>query len=279
MDEDQTALRFAAADSAAALCTIVGIDGSFSRRLGAQLAVAADGSTVGSLADGCLERELAAQAAALRGHGPKVLRYGQGSPFIDFRLPCGSGLDVLVDPAPDRAALMRAVAQLDQRQLCELALPVTGPGLLSQRRYIPSLRLALFGAGPELRWLERLAAGFGADCNVAGPDTGLALGRAPEGIALDAWTAVVLLFHDHEWEIAILEWALASQAFHIGAIGGQPARESRIAELERRGWRAEDLTRVKSPIGLIHRARDVRVLALSILAEAVEAYECLHQTS
>jgi xanthine dehydrogenase accessory factor len=50
-EEDQAALRFAAAHGTA-LCTIVGFDGSFSRRLGAQLAIQFDGRTVGSLADG-----------------------------------------------------------------------------------------------------------------------------------------------------------------------------------------------------------------------------------
>lgn len=276
MDEDQAALRFAAADSAAALCTIVAIDGSFSRRLGAQLAVGADGRTAGSLADGCLEEELAAQAAALRGAGPRVLRFGKGSPFIDFRMPCGSGIDVLVDPAPDQAALARAVESLDRRQPAELALPVAGPGMLSRRVYIPSLRLVVCGAGPEVRWLQTLAASFGADCIITGPDQRLTLGRAPEGIAVDAWSAVVLLFHDHEWEVALLDWALKSDAFSIGAIGGLAARENRLAELERRGWPAEAIARVKCPVGLIRRARDVRVLALSILAEVVEAYECLH---
>jgi xanthine dehydrogenase accessory factor len=51
---DHAALRRAARGDAA-LCTIVGIDGSFSRRVGAQLAVAADGSRAGDMADRCLD--------------------------------------------------------------------------------------------------------------------------------------------------------------------------------------------------------------------------------
>ena len=95
--EDHEALAAATA-SGTGLCSIVNIEGSFSRRLGAQLAVHADGSVTGSLADGCLERELAAEVA--RGGEPRVIRYGAGSPKIDFRLPCGGGLDILIDPAP-----------------------------------------------------------------------------------------------------------------------------------------------------------------------------------
>ena len=41
--DDSAALR-AACEPGTGLCTIVGIDGSYSRRLGAQLAVASDGT-------------------------------------------------------------------------------------------------------------------------------------------------------------------------------------------------------------------------------------------
>ena len=58
MSADHDAL-FLAAEGDAALCTIVGIDGSFSRRVGAQLAVARDGRVAGDLADNCLNAELA----------------------------------------------------------------------------------------------------------------------------------------------------------------------------------------------------------------------------
>lgn len=272
-DEDQAALRLAATVPGTALCTIVGIDGSFSRRLGAQLAIAPDGTMAGSLSDGCLERELAAQAGEQA--APGVLRYGRGSPFIDFRLPCGSGLDVLVDPAPDRAALARAVARLDAREPAVLPLPGVPAPLLQARPYLPSLRLLVLGAGPEPRHLAALARTFGLAAELLEPETDLALGRAPHERSVDAWTAIVLLFHDHEWEAALLDWALRTDAFHIGAQGGATARENRAAALRARGHDEAALARVRSPIGLIPRARDARTLALSILAEVVAGYEGL----
>lgn len=269
------ALRFVHATPQAALCTIVGIDGSFSRRLGAQLAVGPDGGTVGSLSDGCLERELATQAQAIRAASgpPRTIRYGQGSPIIDFRLPCGSGLDVVVDPAPDRGAVAQAVERLDRRQSADLALPVGDSSLLQQRSYWPSLRLVICGAGPEADWLAKLAAGFGVSSVVVGPDKGLGLGSAPRWLAVDEWTAVILLFHDHEWEQAILEWALATPAFYIGAIGGKQTRQNRRELLAERGTTDDQIARVRSPIGLIEHARDARLLALSVLSEVAGAYE------
>lgn len=267
--DDRSALR-AACEPGVGLCTIVGIEGSFSRRLGAQLAVHPDGTITGSLADGCLEKQLASEVAAAS--GPVVKRFGAGSELIDFRLPCGSGLDVLIDPAPDPVACRAAAARLDAREETSLALPCAQ---LPARRYIPALKLQLFGEGPELEALVALARAAGVEVDAHGKDA-LSLGRRPGGLAADPWTAVVLLFHDHEWEQPILEWALSTPAFHIGAQGGFEARRGRIERLAASGVPPEQLERIRSPIGVIGHSREPGVLAISVLAEIVGAYEALH---
>jgi xanthine dehydrogenase accessory factor len=255
------------------LCTIVGIEGSFSRRLGAQLAVAADGTVTGSLADGCLERQLATEV--LSGGERRVMRFGAGSPLIDFRLPCGSGLDILVDPAPDHGACAAAVAALDRREPASLALPM---GSLPRRSYVPALRLLLFGEGPELEALALLGKTAGLEVETFSKDAGdgISLGSAPVHVGVDRWSAVILLFHDHEWEQAILQWALATPAFFIGAQGGKPAREERAARLAAAGVGKADIDRVASPIGVVRHSREPVALALSILASVVGAYEAIH---
>ena len=268
--DDRAALR-AACDPGVGLCTIVGIEGSFSRRLGAQLAVHPDGAITGSLADGCLEKQLASEIAAAP--GPVVKRFGAGSELIDFRLPCGSGLDVLIDPAPDYGECRGVVAMLEDRTQARLRLP--GGRHMAVREYIPALRLQLFGEGPELEALVALAGAAGVEAMAHGKDA-LSLGRRPAGLSADPWTAVVLLFHDHEWEQPILEWALETPAFHIGAQGGFEARRSRIERLAERGVPPEQLARIRSPIGVIAHSREPGVLALSVLAEIVGEYEALH---
>lgn len=276
---DHAALAHAA-HGEAALCTIVGIDGSFSRRVGTQLAVDPDGARVGDMADKCLDAELANQAVEAMAPGePRLLRYGKGSPMVDFRLPCGSGLDIWIDPNPDRAALRECLADLEARRDTSLAIPLpadSAPDLLRARRYVPGLRLLLLGAGSECAALMRLAATLGVAAEWREAGEGLELGRAPAGLSVDRWTAILLLFHDHEWEHALLEWALGTPAFHIGVQGGAPAREERIARLIAAGHPDRDLARIHSPVGLIPRARDPQVLALSVLAEVVGAYEQFH---
>jgi xanthine dehydrogenase accessory factor len=276
---DHAALMRAARGDAA-LCTIVGIDGSFSRRVGTQLAVAADGGRAGDMADRCLDEELATQAlAAMAQGGARMLRYGQGSPFVDFRLPCGSGLDIWIDPAPDRAELQRCAAELEARREAVLRLKFSedlAPYLLRERHYVPRLRIVLLGAGAECAALVRLAAAQGIEVEWREAGHGLSLGRPPTNLAADAWTAVLLLFHDHEWELPLLDWALGTPAFYIGAQGGAPAREERLERLRAAGHSDAELARIKSPVGLIPAARDPNVLALSVLADVVGAYEALH---
>lgn len=267
---EQAALRLLRT-TPGALCTIMRVDGSFSRAPGAQLAVTHDEQFAGSLSDGCLERELALQAANARAAGrPVALRYGAGSPFIDFRLPCGAGIDVLVDPFPNRLEIEQVCAALDARRPAALALPATAACGPSARAFDPALRILAFGSGPELDALAGLAgaAGIEADVRVAG-GPGLALGQPPSGCAADAFTAIILLFHDHEWEEQILLWALATEAFYIGSIGGRAARQARRQRLSRRGVRPADIARVRSPVGTIPSARDPMTLAISILAEIV----------
>lgn len=275
--DDAAALR-AAAREGTGLCTITGIDGSFSRRVGAQLAIDADGTMTGSLADGCLESELAARMEQLRGEGgAQVMRFGKGSRTVDFRLPCGSGLDILLDPAPDRAAVQQALRMLDAREAARLPLP--GNARLRERLYIPPARLLLFGSGPETTALANLAVQAGVEVQLLrndGDAPALALGQKPPPLPVDPWTAIVLLFHDHEWEWPILEWALDTPAFLIGAQGGAKARAAREEMLRARGIAAHDPARIASPVGLIPQARDAGVLALSVLAQVIASYEALH---
>lgn len=275
---DNAALRFAAGGEAA-LATITHIDGSFSRRLGAQLAIGRDGSVVGSMADGCLEGALVALAQEAWADGqPRFVHFGGAGDPMDLRLPCGSRLAITLEPKPDMMALAAAVEALDARRCAEVGVPLAD-GSFMRRPYRPELRIVAFGTGPELSAFERLAQAHGALVQSLRPHgegggEGLSLGQAP-AMDLDAWSAVVVLFHDHEWERAILPAALESDAFYVGAQGGAAAREARAELMADLGLKERAQGRLHGPVGLIDRARDPAVLALSVLAEIAAAYEAL----
>ena len=269
------------AEGNAALCTIVAIEGSFSRRLGAQLAIGTDGTIVGSLADGCIERQLCRDVKECRTSGAsRVVRFGEGAKSIDFKLPCGSRVEVLVDPFPDTKSCQDVVRTIADRRPAFLKLSLPNEStFLHHRKYIPPPRIVLCGTGPEADCLVATASALGIEVEAHRPfqrGNGLSLGVAPTDIQCDEWTAIVLLFHDHEWERALLPWALSTASFYIGAQGGQATRDQRLAYLLGAGYSEKDLQRIVGPIGLIPHTRDPATLALSISAHIVAEYEKLH---
>ncbi len=268
-DEDHAALA-ASCQPGVGLCTIVGIDGSFSRRLGAQMAVMPNGATVGSMADTCLEAQLAADMAD--SDAPRVIRYGSGSDTIDFRLPCGGGLDILLDPEPDRASAKQTLDRLRRRLPAEQAY--TADGFDLKRAYLPALHIVVMGEGPELTELAKLCAALEIDACVL-DKADLALGREADAVRYDPFTACLLLFHDHEWELPLLRQALSQDAFYVGAQGGERARINRSLALSAEGESEEKIARIVSPVGAVTQCKTPRSLALSALAEIVGKYERL----
>jgi xanthine dehydrogenase accessory factor len=91
----------------------------------------------------------------------------------------------------------------------------------------------------------------------------------PDDLGADDRTAIVLFFHDHDWEPPILAGALQTPAFYIGAQGSQRARDARLQALQLIGIESTSLARLHGPVGLIPSARDAGTLAVSVLAEVL----------
>lgn len=268
---DHAALRFVA-ENGGALCTVVGIEGHWSRRLGAQLALGADGSLAGDLADHCLNEELRSQVVRSHEAGqPFIVRYGQGSTFIDFKLPCGAGIDILVDATPDRKTMVEAARRLDLRAPATVNLPNVSQMLLNRRHYVPSLRILCFGAEAESAALGGIARQYGAHFEHR-KLRGLSDDPADD---VDRWTAILCLSHDHDWERVLLPWALKTDAFFVGAIGGAQTRQARAAMLAHKGFSDSQIDRVRHAVGLFPRARNPTALAFSVMAQLVHLYEGL----
>ena len=289
--------QLSAAGGQGVLCVITHVDGPSYRPLGAMMAVLADGRRIGTLSSGCVEADIALHAAkALENGAPYQVRYGKGSPFADIVLPCGGGLEILLLPRPDvrvldallshHAAREACVLEVDRRSgaLCAVAEGETGwTGDIFSVTIEPEICFFVFGKGPETATFAGLVQAAGYPNLVLSPDTETleAVARAgcatrhlthahcPKDLPIDARSAVVLFFHDHEWEPPILAQALTSAAFYVGAQGSQRAADLRRMELVRLGANETTLARLHGPIGLVPSARDARKLAVSVLAEVL----------
>jgi xanthine dehydrogenase accessory factor len=279
------------------LALITGVEGPSYRPVGAVMAIDAEGRRTGALSSGCVENDIALHALEAREAGrPKIIRYGRGSPFMDIQLPCGGGLEIALVPRPDRAVLAALNAARAARRAVTLAADLAGGALslmpagetgregdLFRVRFLPEIRFLVFGKGPEASTFAALVQAAGYPSTLLSPDEEtLEAGRAagagtrhlttpgwPAGLAVDDRTAVVLFFHDHDWEPPILIGAVRTPAFYIGSQGSRRARDARLMELEAMGLTEAERARLRGPIGLVPSARDARTLAVSVLAEVL----------
>lgn len=268
------------------LVTLINIDGTSPRRLGANMAVSETGAAVGYITGGCLEAAIALEAQdVLRAGVNRTVRYGVGSPYIDIRLPCDGGIDVHFDIGVSGATGQRVCALQSTRQpffvTMDLASASHGIDVLApdvahtsastlcgsqfMRLHLPQIRVCIGGHGATADALRALshtqhwdAVGMSSARGAVMPDD------------FDPWTAVASVHHDHDAEIPLLESALISTAFYVGAIGSRATDAARRATLSDGGVTAEELVRLRSPVGLIARTKSPTEMALSITSEIAD---------
>ncbi|MEM0946529.1 MAG: XdhC family protein [Pseudomonadota bacterium] len=286
------------APSGAVLAVIAGVEGPSYRPVGAMMTIVSKTERAGTLSSGCIEADIALHAMETSKSGvPRMLRYGRGSPFVDIQLPCGGGLDILLLPSPDRDVLADVAARRTARTPCGLkitlsdgSMEIIAPGATARDAdhltllFEPDIRFLVFGKGPEASTFAALVQSGGYPNLLLTPDTEtLEIARAsgcqtqhllsqamPTDLDVDDRTAIILFFHDHDWEPPILEGALRTPAFYIGAQGSQRARDARLLSLEAMGVAQKERERLHGPVGLIPSARDAGTLAVSVLAEILD---------
>jgi len=83
----------------------------------------------------------------------------------------------------------------------------------------------------------------------------------------DYATAIVVLTHDDKFDLPLLQAALTTNAFYVGALGSRRNQERRRELLLEAGASEEDVDRIAGPCGLDIGAESPEETALSILAE------------
>lgn len=280
-DDSAAILRFAAealnAGMAAALVTLVEIRGGAARPLGAHMAVREDGAYCGFVSGGCVESAAAFEAVeVIRCAKDRTVIYGEGSPYFDIVLPCGGGITLSIHKLRSVQPLLAVLQAMAQRKPaglryepasqtleCVLSAQETGwRGAAFVTCYRPCARVIVYGRSVEAEATARIARAAGYDVHTSdgfNPRTSFAL--------MDADTAVILLYHDLNRELPVLQAALAANPFYIGALGSSRTHAKRVEALRELGWSAQETERIRAPIGIFPKARDAHSLALSVLAD------------
>lgn len=289
----------------AVLATLVRVQGSSYRRVGARWLLDASGRRIGSISGGCLEDDLAERARRMQEEN-RAYDHVTYDTTAENDLVWGVGLgchgvvqvalELLLRP-PDWAG--EALRHLERRDPVDLVVGITGAARgtrldtlsgaeaspdLFRHRVGPPPALAVFGAGDDAQPLVRLGAALGWNVSVLDPRPGLATSdRFPEADAVrslpaedaaaavtwDPCTAAVVMTHRYAFDRPLLRALLPLELSYLGLLGPRQRAERILAELAAEGLRISPRARaaLHAPVGLDLGGDGASAVALSVVAE------------
>jgi xanthine dehydrogenase accessory factor len=293
--------RWRARGDRVALATVVATRRSAPRPVGSKLAVSERGELLGSVSGGCVESDVAVQAAEVLADGaPRLLTYGiDDEQAWSIGLPCGGEIDVFVErfdgELPEEPGVTLTVLdgeRAGERRVVPLdavergtsrVLELDGETVFADV-VAPPPSLVIVGAIDTAEELCRAAKALGWRTTVIDPRPGLVTRERlpspdelevawPDALEADEETAVVVLTHEERLDVPALTAALASPAFYVGAIGSRRTQEKRRVRLLEAGIAETQLDRLAGPAGLDLGAHTPAETAVSILAEVLAVRE------
>lgn len=219
----------------ASLATIIETKGASPAKVGAQIALLKNGTTVGTVGGGKLESSILEDAKkSLSGPTTGLYHYKLAEEGKDsIGTLCGGEVTVFV------------------------------------QAYFPSPQLVIVGGGHIGRPLKVMAEAAGFQAIVVDVEPGLATMPALKAASLNDQSYVVLITTDHISDEAAMRIALQSPAPYIGMIGSLAKCRTIFGHLKADGISAADLDRVYAPIGLDLGCNAPQEIAVGILAEVI----------
>lgn len=271
------------------LITSVGIQGGAAREVGSLAVVCESGNMVGYMSNGCIDRDIRLQARSLleTDEAAKTLRYGEGSPFFDLKLPCGGSLELLLNARPDPETIRTAHKKLTGRNATLIDHRVPDATGIARFLYSPKPRLAIAGRGAVFRATVQIAEAAGFETLTFSPDDAdleaikhisalnpvfMSSPLARQNLPLDSYSGFLTLFHDHDWEPELLKAALLTDVRFIGCLGSHQTHQQRLNNLLADGVDAQSLDRLKGPIGLVPSLRNAPSIAVSAVAQVINEF-------
>jgi xanthine dehydrogenase accessory factor len=220
---------------AAALATVVEVQGASPAKVGAQIVLLADGTAAGTVGGGNLEAAILEDARAALSNGlSKLAHYNlteEGEDAVGTL--CGGEVRVFIQP------------------------------------FLPPPQLIIVGGGHIGRPLKLIGEAAGFNVIVVDVEPGSANVSALESVNLTADSFIVLITTDHIADEVALRQVIHSPARYIGMIGSRHKCATILGHLRADGLTEETLARVYAPIGLDLGGPTPEEIAVSILAQVI----------
>jgi xanthine dehydrogenase accessory factor len=240
----------AAADKArngvrGAMVTVLSRKGSAPSTPGQKLYAASDGTCVGTVGGGAIEREaITALEQMISGESEdhRILTCSLGP---QLGMCCGGSVELLIEPL---AGFIPCLL-VGGGHVASAVAP-----LLAKVGFVVTVVDARESWGQEGR-IE------GARCVVGDYDD--------VGNEIPTSGVVLVMTHDHALDQKVIEWALRRGFAFVGGVGSRAKAERTRARLEAKGFPEADRARVRMPLGASIGARLPDEIAVAIAAEMV----------
>ena len=300
LDVLERALEWRSAGRRVWLLTVAQTFGASPRPPGSLAAIRDDGILVGSVSGGCIEDDLVARRDEYRGRKPAFAAYGvTAEEARRFGLPCGGELEVIIEPEVSEAhlaELLEAIAagrivarhvDLESGDWAIEGASATDEVSRTASRFTsihgPRWRMLIIGASEIAHYLAEIAATVDFQVSVCDPrEEYRTAWRAkgarwidgmPDDAVLafkpDPHSVVLTVSHDPKLDDMALLEALKADAFYVGAVGSSRTSAERRKRLAGFDLTAQQIARLRGPVGLSIGSRTPPEIAVAILADLI----------
>ena len=233
----------------AALATVIKVEGASPAKVGAQIVLLSDGTSVGTVGGGKLEASILKDAENVLSEGTSSLNHytltEKGTNAVGSL--CGGEIHVFI------------------------------------QSYHPPPKLIIVGGGHIGAPLKVMAEAAGFKVVVVDAYPGKGEVSELKTNAIDENTFIVLLTTDHVSDEAALRQVVNSSTRYIGMIGSRAKCQTILDHLQKEGFTQDVLLKVYAPIGLNLGGSTPQEIAVAILAEIIavryEVRKFVHRTN
>ncbi len=235
------------ANAPAVVATVVESLGSAPGKPGAKMLIKQDGSTVGTIGGGAVEKRATEEAMTLMRAGEaRLSRYT----LEDLGMSCGGEMAVFLDPLKQAPPLI-----------------IFGAGhigsALSPVGKMLGFAVTVVDNRPEFATKEKLPQADHVVCDD--------YEKALEQLTFSDTTYIVILTHRHAHDMEILEYCVRQPFHYLGMIGSRNKVAKAFDKLKEEGIDEETIGRINAPVGIDLGGNAPAEIAVAIAAELVAA--------
>ena len=234
----------------AVLATVISSHGSAPRKAGAKMLIKKDGTFVGTVGGGGVEKQVRGKAIEVMNSGePQIVHFDLSGREKEAAMICGGQMDVFLEP----------ILPLE-------TLYLFGAGHISQSTAamgkMLGFRVVVVDPRPEYNNSDRFT---NADSLIVEE-----YDSAFSKLNVDEDSYIVIFTTGHVLDKQCLEFAVGSRAKYIGMIGSKKKVKEVKEHLLQKGISQQQLDGVYAPIGSEIGAETPEEIAISILAEIIK---------